>query len=169
MNDKQKRQLNQMISENDVEDQTDMIRTLNHSALIRADVVMLEALKVKNSADRVDDPTKFTQTCIFHCSFLYTNYPDIFEQMLIDKIDLEIFGKFVDVIERIENDELDHHEGSFEVGKLLKRMYVDSALRRAERTAHGIEGTEEEDSAPYREPVKISWKEFKTMSPDSSI
>ena len=33
-------------------------------------------------------------------------------------------------LQAIEEGEIDQHEGSYEVGKLLKELYIDSALRR---------------------------------------
>ena len=60
---------------------------------------------------------------------------------------------------------IDQHEGSFEVGKLLKKLYVDSALRKSNMNDNGT--IEIVDTEPRNEPVNISWKEFKTMSPTS--
>jgi hypothetical protein len=45
----------------------------------------------------------------------------------------ELMDKFLNVLERIENGELDQHEGSFIVGTILKELYIDSALKRGEK------------------------------------
>ena len=58
---------------------------------------------------------------------------DIYNKIRKDEIDMTILLKFLDVLKKIEDNELDQHEGSFEVGKLLKELYVDSALRKAEK------------------------------------
>ena len=55
---------------------------------------------------------------------------------------------------------MDQHEGSFEVGSLLKKIYVDSALRKAEKL-NAVTGILEPE---YKGPqVDISWKQFKQM------
>jgi hypothetical protein len=166
MDDKQRLQLKQMIKDNDVEDQTDKIREIKHSSLIRKDVIMMEMLKQKHPEMRKHDPAKFSQLAQFQCKFLYDNYTDIHTKIKNDELNLSIFNEFLNVLQRIENEELDQHEGSFEVGKLLKKLYVDSALRKADMNDRGdIEIT---DTEPQSDPVNISWKEFKTMSPTSS-
>lgn len=166
MDDKQRLQLKQMIKDNDVEDQTDKIRQIKHSSLIRKDVMMMEMLKQKHAEMRKHDPSKFSQLTQFNCKFLYDNYTDIHTKIKNDELNLSIFNEFLNVLQRIENEELDQHEGSFEVGKLLKKLYVDSALRKAEMNDSG--NIEIVDNEPRNEPVNISWKEFKTMSPTSS-
>ena len=165
MNDKQRLQLKQMIKDNDVEDQTETIRSLKHSTLIRKDLMMMEMLKSKHDEIRKHDSGKFSELCRFHCSFLHEHYTDIFLKIKNDELNLGIFNQFLNVLERIENEELDQHEGSFEIGKLLKTLYVDSAIRRADMQNAGR--GEEVVVDPPKEPLNISWKEFKTMTPSS--
>jgi hypothetical protein len=165
MNDKQRLQLKQMIKDNDVEDQTEQIRQIKHSSLIRKDVVILEMLKQKHSDMKKYEPEKFAELARYQCKFLHDNYTDIFNKIRKDELNLSIFNEFLNVLQRIENEELDQHEGSFEIGKLLKKLYVDSALRKAEMTTEG--NMELHNIEPHIEPVNISWKEFKTMSPSN--
>ena len=55
----------------------------------------------------------------------------------------------------IEEGHVDQHEGSFEVGKLLKQIYIDSALRKA--------GKLDEDGNEQESPVEqITWAEYKS-------
>ena len=49
MNDKQRLQLQNMIKENNVEDQTDFIRSLKHSQIIRNEVNNMILIKAKFS------------------------------------------------------------------------------------------------------------------------
>ena len=59
---------------------------------------------------------------------------------------------------RIENGELDQHEGSVFVGTILKEIYVDSALKKADK----LDKQHESEQEPMREPeVQVSWKEYK--------
>ena len=55
-----------------------------------------------------------------------------------------------------ENGELDQHEGSFIVGKILKEIYIDSALKKAEKIDNLYNQKEE-----TIEPINISWKNWK--------
>jgi hypothetical protein len=164
MDDKQRLQLKQMIKDNDVEDQTNKIREIKHSSLIRRDVIAMEVLKSKHPDVKKHTPDKFAELCRSQCAFLYENYTDIYNKLKNDELDLNIFNEFLNVLRRIENEELDQHEGSFEIGKLLKRLYVDSALRRADMNS--ANHSETVDAMPHPEPVNISWKEFKTMTPN---
>jgi len=54
---------------------------------------------------------------------------------------------------------LDQHEGSFLVGSILKELYVDSALKKAEKLDELAEKKEE----PKKAEVNISWSQFKKM------
>jgi hypothetical protein len=60
-----------------------------------------------------------------------------------DEIDITILNKFLDVLKQIEDGKLDQHEGSFLVGTILKELYVDSALKKAEKLNANQEQREE--------------------------
>jgi len=70
---------------------------------------------------------------------------------------LNILGNFVEVLRRIEDGEIDQHQGSYEIGVLLKRLYIDSALKK--------DKSKDKDKKPTFQKVKhkLSWKEFKMM------
>jgi hypothetical protein len=103
---------------------------------------------------------KIAEECINECAFLYTYYTDIFNKVKKDEIDIHILNKFLDVLRQIEEGQLDQHEGSFLVGTLLKELYVDSALKKAEKL-----DAESEKKVDFikRAQNKISWKQFKNM------
>lgn len=155
MDDKQRLQLQNMIKSNNVEDQTDFIRNLKHSQIIRNEVNNMIMIKAKFRGD----DAKIHENCVNDCNFLFTYYTDIYNKIRKDEIDIGILNKFLDVLKRIEDGELDQHEGSFLVGTILKELYVDSALKKAEKL------NENEDPKP--EPIKpqqnVSWKQFKKM------
>jgi hypothetical protein len=72
------------------------------------------------------------------------------------------------ILKLIEDGKLDQHTGSFEVGKLLKTIYIDSALKKADHInsarEHADKSKEKDKSArsaPVLPPKKISWTEFK--------
>ena len=157
MDDKQRLQLANMIKTNNVEDQTDLIRNLKHSQILRTDVNNMILLKSKYKGD----DEKIYNECINECNFLFTYYTDIFNKIRKDEISINILNKFIDILKRIEDGDLDQHEGSFAVGTLLKELYIDSALKKADKLD---ELNEKEKVEPKKAEVKISWKQFKKMS-----
>ena len=155
MDDNSRLHLQKMIKANNVEDQTDLIRELKHSHLLQEDINNLIMIKAKYR----NDPEKISEEGMNECSFLFTYYTDIYNKIRKDEIDLSILNKFLNVLRRIEDGEIDQHDGSYLVGQLLKEMYVDSALKKAGKLEeqNKVEKVEE----PKRETVKVSWKEFK--------
>jgi hypothetical protein len=158
MDDNARLQLQDMIKANNVEDQTGLIRDLKHSYLLRTDINMLLLLKDKYE----DNQDLIINDAMSECTFLFTYYTDIFNKIRKNEIDLKIMFKFLDVLKLIEDGLLDQHEGSFAVGKLLKELYVDSALRKADKI------NEEHDKNKSIErivqPINISWKQYKINS-----
>ena len=104
-----------------------------HSSLIRDDVMRLVELKKKYFRLEKTNPGEFEKICITRCIFLFNNYTDIFNKIKKNEIDLSILTKFLDVLKLIEDKKIDQHEGSFKIGKYLKEMYIDSALKKSEK------------------------------------
>ena len=157
MDENQRLHLQKMITANNVEDQTGLIRNLKHSQILRENVNNLVMLKAKYP----DDPDALNMEAMSECNFLFTYYTDIYNKIRKDEIDLKILFQFLDVLSKIENGQMDQHEGSFEVGTLLKKIYVDSALRKAEKLNAESDKVEPEYKGAQ---VDISWKQFKTMN-----
>jgi capsule polysaccharide export protein KpsC/LpsZ len=156
MDDKARLQLQKMLKENDVLDQTKLIRELKHSAIMRKEVnILLDLLKEYPS-----DQDTIQMEGMIQCSFLFNYYTDLFNKIRKKEIDINILFKLIDVLEGIEEEKIDQHEGSYIVGTLLKKIYVDSALRKADMLdkQHESDGKE---ALPPPEPITISWKEFK--------
>jgi len=156
MDDKQRLQLQNMIKANNVEDQTDFIRNLKHSQIIRNEVNNLIMIKAKFRGD----DTKIHEEGVNECNFLFTYYTDIYNKVRKDELDIGILNKFLDVLKRIEDGQLDQHEGSFLVGTILKELYVDSALKKAEK----LNENEEPKPEPIKPQQNVSWKQFKKMN-----
>ena len=153
MDDNQRLQLQNMIQANNVEDQTDLIRSLKHSEILRNQITPLVLLRSKSG----DDAEKINIEGMAECNFLFTYYTDIYNKVRKNEIDLQMLTKFLDVLKDIEDGKLNQHEGSFQVGTILKEMYVDSALKKAEKLNENNEPTPE----PKKASVEISWKQFK--------
>lgn len=152
MNDNERLQLNKMIQTNNVVDQTELIRKLKHSQILRSNINNLIELKTKYG-----DAEMLHLEAMHECSFLFTYYTDIYNKIRKDEIDLKILNDFLDVLKKIEEGKLDQHEGSFEVGTLLKKIYVDSALRKAEKINNEIK------TELIKPQISVSWKDYKKM------
>ena len=156
MDNNQRLHLQNMISTNNVEDTTDLIRQLKHSHILREDVNNLIMLKSKY----IDEPDKIHLEGMSECNFLFTYYTDIYNKIRKDEIDLKILFNAFDVLRDIEDGKLDQHEGAFEFGNLLKKIYVDSALKKAEK----LNAETGEKEPQYKGPqVNLSWTQFKKM------
>jgi hypothetical protein len=153
MDDKQRLQLQDMIKTNNVEDQTDLIRSLKHSRLLANDINSMIMIKAKYR----NDPAKIDLECLSQCGFLYSCYTDIYNKVKKDEIDLTTLNKFLNVLERIEEGDIDQHTGSFLVGTLLKELYIDSALKKADKL-----NEKHETPTTTKDFKAISWKQFKT-------
>jgi hypothetical protein len=154
MNDSQRLQLSNMIKENNVEDQTELIRTLKHSHIMRNEINTMVLLKAKYR----DDPELLHYEGMNDCNFLFTYYTDIYNKIRKDEIDLAMLIKFIDVLRDIEDGLLDQHEASFKVGTILKEMYIDSALKKADK----LDKQNNVISEEKKEIVKITWSQFKS-------
>lgn len=153
MDDNQRLHLSRMIKENNVLDQTPLIRQLKHSQIMRDNVNTLLDLKVEYEGDELN------MKAAEQCSFLFTYYTDIYNKIKKDEINLEILFQLIDKLKDIEEEKVDQHEASFEVGTILKKIYVDSALKRAEKLDEKYGKVEEK-----KEVENISWKQFKKNS-----
>ena len=77
-----------------------------------------------------------------------------------DNIDLNLFNKFLLVLEKIEEGKCDQHQASFEVGKILKEIYIDSAMREGNK----LDKKNKKKPEKTRKAKSISWNEFKKMN-----
>jgi hypothetical protein len=153
MNNEDKLNLQKMINANDVADCTDDIRTKRHSEPIRRDVARM--MKIKR-ANKANNPNALEKMLIAECNFLFVNYTDIFNKVRKDEVDLDILDQLLDALASIENCELDQHSGSYQVGTLLKRLYVDSALKKAKK----LDEKYKHDEPMMRQVKDVSWKQY---------
>jgi hypothetical protein len=164
MNQTDKLNLERIIKENNVEDCTNEIRAKKHSSLIKADVDRMLHLKKTHG-----DNGSLDEVIDLQCSFLFTNYTDIFNKLKKDELNVNTLFEFLSVLKTIEDGDLNQHEGAYKIGKLLKKLYIDSALVHAKRldeknssdkTATG--STEKLQQLP--EAKDISWSTYKTQN-----
>jgi hypothetical protein len=155
MNTQERLQLDKMIKENNVKDFTNDIRKKKHSHPLEEDLNTFLEFNKSNIKLNINNPAEFERILISKCQFLFINYTDIFNRLRKDELDVDIFKQFISILRRIEDSEFGQHDASFEVGKLLKKIYIDSALRKAGKLDNGEEPTK------TTSPKNISWREYK--------
>ena len=162
MNPQERLQLDKLIRANDVADNTKNIRELKHSQPLKDDILGL--IKLKRDYQRLakSNPTQFDSICVSRCPFLFNKYTDIFNKIKKDEIDLNILFQLLHILKLIEDGKLDQHTGSFEVGKLLKSIYIDSAVKKADNINKARDDNTHKEKHAATAPIKkISWTEFK--------
>ena len=158
----QKLDLQSMIKANETEDVTEQIRKNKQSNLIRNDIKQLLFLKQKYARLAKSNPNEFDKMCVTQCQFLFNNYTDIFNKIKTDTLNLTIMDKFLNILKRIEDGELDQHEGSYLVGQHLKELYIDSAMRNQQKM-EANERKKKVQKKPTIPEKNISYKDFKKM------
>jgi len=163
-NPQQRLDLAALIKANDTDDCTEEIRSKKQSVLIKNDVKHMIMLKQKYERLRKSNPNEFDAICVKQCNFLFNNYTDLYNKIKNDNLDLNILDKVLDILKKIEDGELSQHEGSYLVGKYLKEMYIDSALKTKEK----LEAKERNKKVPKKPYAniekKITYKDFKLLN-----
>jgi len=149
--------LKKMMTEMDYTDNTDNIRRLKHSVKIRDTIRKIEDLKREYPDMRKSSPEQFFNIVYAECQFLYDNYIDIFTRVMKDELDIMIMSKLLIVMKLIEDGQMDQQDGSVRIGKLLKELYLDSAVRRADT----LDAEHADEKEPINDGKKISWVNFK--------
>ena len=114
--------LKRLINDSECEDNTEHIRKIKHSVLLRDDIRKLDTLKNVESSLKSSDFEKFKERCITEAPFLFNNYTDIFNKMINDELDLTIMTKMLVILKLIEDAKVDQHEGSAMMGKIMGKL-----------------------------------------------
>ncbi len=144
MNREQKELLKRMEKENNTIDNTDRIRKLKHSDKIRQDVYTMQTMK---RCVKPEEEKHMMEWYKKNCSFLYENYKTIFEKLLKNELDIPLLFTFLDCLKRVEDGELQQQEASFEIGKILKQLYIDPKIQ--------------DEKTEYNKGKNVSWNDFK--------
>ena len=157
MNKTESIDLKNLVKEYKYESTTDKIRELKHSKLIREDITKMCELKKKYPRLNSNNLRNMVEK---QCFFLYNNYTNIFNKIYKDNIDLNLFHKFLLVLKQIEDGECDQHQASVQVGKILKEIYIDSAMREGNK----LDKKHKKKPVKTRRAKNVSWNEFKKMN-----
>ena len=159
MNSEQKLQLQQMISTNKVEDNTELIRELKHSEKFTTEIANMQEIKkkFKTPISEIKVGTPMHTECASQCPFMYEYYTDLFNKILKNEVDMNLLKSGIDVLREIESGKTDMHEASFKFGTILKKIYVDAAVNKADAINAA-------NDVVRKQPVQardISWNKYK--------
>lgn len=162
MNLEDKLNLKKMLAQNqDFVDHTEDIRRVKHSGLLLDSMRTIEKLKRAKAEFRQNDPDGFFELCKTEAPLMYNLYTDLFNKLVKDELNLVIMIKLIRILELIEQGQVDQNEGSVMVGKILKEMYVDSALRLGEKLDKQREDENPVPIVQQIEPKNIRWSNWK--------
>lgn len=165
LGEQQRIDLAALIKANKTDDCTQEIRSKKQSIVISNDVKHLVFLKKKYERLRKSNPNEFDAICVKQCSFLFNNYTDLYNKIMNDNLDLAILERFLGILKKIEDGEIDQHEGSYLVGTYLKEMYIDSVLKTEAKSDNSKSNKSNKNKQLLsKAEKKISYKDFKELS-----
>jgi len=158
MNDNLKKKLKEMVNDYESEEKTETIRKEKNSKQLHQNVQIMLNLKTKYSRLLKSNPQQFRKMAINKCNFLFTNFTNIFNRLIKGELDLNILLKMIKVLEKIENGEVDQHEGSAMIGMILKKLYVDPVINK-----------KKVPKKPNFVNKNISWNDFKKSYKENNL
>ena len=164
LTDNERLNLDKMVKASNAEDNTEKIRELKHSSLIEADVQELLNLKSKYKRLSQSNPSQFDTICENKCNFLFSKYTQIYNKVKKDNINLNLLAHFIITLRKVENFEINQHEASVMIGKVLKEMYVDSALKEGTKLDNKNKKSVKSVKKPTNTFKNISYKDFKALN-----
>lgn len=159
MDDKLRSKLNSMVEEFNSEETTEKIRNERNSVKLHRDVQTMLILKNKYRRLQKSNPQQFKTLARNKCEFMFTNFSNIFNRLLKGDLDLNILFQMIQVLEKIETGQMDQHEGSFVIGSILKKLYVDAALEK--KTNKKVLKKPASVKRKEKALKNLSWNDFK--------
>ncbi len=160
IDDETRLKFNELLKESDSSDNTEKIRKLKHSSKIKEQVSIM--LDIKKRYTRLDKKTVDTMIDT-QCNWLFTHYFNLFNKLKKNELDINIMGQFIMALKDVEDGVMDQHEASVRVGQILKKLYIDSALKKDKK--------EEEKRSRQRKKKdrgknKLTWAQYKKLNLD---
>lgn len=160
MNNNDRIQLDDLIKQYGSTDTTNKIRELKHSSKIKQDISNYVNISKKYSNIKKNNPKQFDTIMIKHCNFLFNHYTILFNKLKKDNLNLQLMMKFLEELKNVEDGKYDQHEASVNVGKILKEIYIDSALYEQSKKDKNMK-----DKVQLKKPISknLTWKKYKNI------
>ena len=150
---------NELLKESDASDNTEKIRKLKHSSIIKEQVSIM--LDIKKRYKRLDQNTIY-KMIDKQCNWLFTHYFNLFNKLKKDELDIQILGEFINSLKAVEDGKMDQHEASVRVGQILKKLYIDSALKKDKKEEEKRE--KQRKKKPFNRKSKLTWAQYKKLN-----
>lgn len=147
-----------MLKESGASDNTTKIRQLKHSDKIREQVTLMMEIKKKYPKLKKETKDRMIES---KCMWLWRNYMNIYNKLKKDQLNLSILHNFLSTLKQIEDGDLDQHDASVKIGKILKELYVDSAMQQQKKREDAEKKRKKRNGRPVK---KLSWNEYKKMN-----
>ena len=157
IDDKTRLDFNKMLKESGASDNTEKIRQLKHSDKIREQVTFMMEIKKKYPKLKKETNERMIES---KCFWLWKNYMNIYNKLKKDQLNLNILHNFLSTLKQIEDGELDQHNASVKAGKILKELYVDSAMQQQKKREE-LEAKRRKKGG--KSVKKISWSDYKKL------
>ena len=157
IDDKTRLDFNKMLKESGASDNTEKIRQLKHSDKIREQVTLMMEIKKKYPKLKKETKDRMIES---KCFWLWKNYMNIYNKLKKDQLNLNILNNFLSTLKQIEDGELDQHNASVKAGKILKELYVDSAMQQQKKREELEAKRRKKGGKPVK---KLSWSDYKKL------
>ena len=158
IDDETRLNFDKMLKESGASDNTIKIRQLKHSDKIREQVTLMMEIKKKYPKLKKETKDRMIES---KCMWLWENYMNIYNKLKKDQLNLSILHNFLSTLKQIEEGELDQHDASVKIGKILKELYVDSAMQQQKKREDAEKKRKKRKGNPVK---KLSWNEYKKMN-----
>ena len=158
IDDETRLNFDKMLKESGASDNTYKIRQLKHSDKIREQVTFMMEIKKKYPKLKKETKDRMIES---KCMWLWENYMNIYNKLKKDQLNLSILHNFLSTLKQIEDGELDQHDASVKIGKILKELYVDSAMQQQKKREDAEKKRKKRKGNPVK---KLSWNEYKKMN-----
>ena len=159
IDDETRLKFNELLKESDASDNTEKIRKLKHSPIIKEQVSIM--LDIKKRYKRLDQNTLY-KMIDKQCNWLFTHYFNLFNKLKKDELDIQILGEFINSLKAVEDGKMDQHEASVRVGQILKKLYIDSALKKDKKEEEKRE--KQRKKKPFNRKSKLTWAQYKKLN-----
>jgi hypothetical protein len=139
----------------DYVDNTSGIREAKHSSPLLADIRKMGDLRKRYANLRESAPDEYLNAFQRECRYIYTKFPDVFDRVVKNDMNLDVFEKIVMILKMIEDGKVNQSEASALVGKLSQKLFFNvgdagEAVKPSSKTEPADETT-----------TGLSWKEYK--------
>jgi hypothetical protein len=137
------------------EDNTSGIREAKHSSPLLADIRRMAKLRTRHADLKEKSMDDYLVIFQRECKYIYTQFPDVFDRVVRNDMNLDVFEKIIMILKMIEDGKVNQSEASALVGKLSQKLFFQK------EAVEAVANAANSSSAEPEPPRGMTWKEFK--------